>query len=214
MIHHRAAWMAVVPLLAATTALGQAGTSAPAPGQNCALVTQAHADASAGTANVNHDGSPLPGIPAPDISRGFQGIPRSAQPPLTASQRRILECTYHFDDADADMPYVLFIPSSYVPGKPAPLIVDLHGLNITPLMQMLFDGTTDLAERYGFIVVAPMGLSLSGWWGARSGRPGELSELDAMNVLKLVRERYTVDSDRIYLISVRSPDVAWTRPSR
>jgi len=190
-------------LLVAAHALGQSATPAQlAPGQSCAFVTQAHADASAGTANVNHDGSPLPDIPAPDIARGFQGIPRSAQPPLTASQQRILECTYHLADADADMPYVLFVPSSYVPGKPAPLIVDLHGLNITPLMQMLFDGTTDYAERYGFIVVAPMGFSLSGWWGAntRNGRPGELSELDAMTLLKSMRQRYTVDPDRIYLM--------------
>ena len=200
MIHHRAAWIAAIAPLLAPTAFAQGGMPPPAPGQNCAVVTQAHADASAGTPNVNHDGSPLPGTPAPDISRGFQGIPRSAQPPLTASQRRILECTYHLPEADADMPYVLFVPSSYEPGKPAPLRVDLNGLKITPLMQMLFDGTTDLAERYGFIVVAPMGFSLSGWWGARPGRPGELSELDAMTVLKLVREPYTIDSDRIYLM--------------
>ena len=198
----RHAWISgAALLLAATTAFAQGATPADlAPGQHCAFVTQAHADASAGTPNVNHDGSPLAGIPAPDISRGFQGIPRSAQPRLTASQQRILECTYRFPEADADMPYVLFIPSTYVAGRPAPLIVDLHGLNITPLMQMLFDGTTDLAERYGFIVVAPMGYSLSGWWGARSGKPGELSELDAMTVLKLVRERYAVDNDRIYLM--------------
>lgn len=171
-----------------------------APGQNCAFVTQAHAEASAGTPNVNHDGSPLPGMSAPDISRGFQGIPRSAQPRLTASQERILECSYRLAEAEADMAYTLFIPSGYTPEKPAPLIVDLHGLNITPLMQMLFDGTTDFAERYGFIVVAPMGFSLSGWWGARSGRPSELSELDAMTVLKLIRQRYSIDSDRIYLM--------------
>jgi pimeloyl-ACP methyl ester carboxylesterase len=188
-------------LLAAATAFAQAATPAQlAPDQRCAFVTQAHADASAGTPNVNHDGSALPGVAAPDISRGFQGIPRSAQPPLTASQQRILECSYHLAGADADMPYALFVPSGYTPGKPAPLIVDLHGLNITPLMQMLFDGTTDLAERYGFIVVAPMGFSLSGWWGARSGTPGELSELDAMTVLKLIREKYSVDGDRIYLM--------------
>jgi poly(3-hydroxybutyrate) depolymerase len=202
MIHRRVAsvsgaWL----LLAATTASAQVATPAQlAPGQQCAFVTQAHADASAGTPNVNHDGSPLPGIPAPDISRGFQGIPRSAQPPLTASQQRILECTYHLAEADADMPYALFIPSGYAPGRPAPLIMDLHGLNITPLMQMLFDGTTDFAERYGFIVVAPMGFSLSGWWGARSGRSSELSELDAMTVLKFIRQRYAVDGDRIYLM--------------
>ena len=171
-----------------------------ATGQTCAPLTQEHADSSAGTANVNHDGSPLPGIPAPDIARGFQGIPRSAQPPLTASQRRILECTYHLAEADADMPYALFVPSTYTPGTPSPLIVDLHGLNITPLMQMLFDGTTDLAERYGFIVVAPMGYSLSGWWGVRTGRASELSELDAMTLLGRIRQQYAIDSSRIYLM--------------
>ena len=205
-------------LLAATSAFAQAGATAAqlAPGQPCAFVTQADADASAGTANVNHDGTPLPGSPAPDISRGFQGIPRSTQPPLTATQRRILQCTYRLAEANADMPYALFVPSSYSPGKPAPLIVNLHGLNITPLMQMLFDGTTDLAERYGFIVVAPMGFSLSGWWGARAGAPvataatkpnsdvryasGELSEIDAMTLLAAIRKAYTIDSDRIYLM--------------
>jgi acetyl esterase/lipase len=191
------AWL----LMATTGASAQPATPAQlAPGQNCAFVTQAHADASAGTPNISHDGSPLPGIAAPDISRGFEGIPRSAQPRLTASQQRILECSYHFGEADADMPYALYIPSGYAAGKPAPLIMDLHGLNITPLMQMLFDGTTDFAERYGFIVVAPMGYTLSGWWGVRSGRPSELSELDAMTLLKLIRERYSIDGDRIYLM--------------
>lgn len=202
MIHRRTVWTSGAwLLLAATSALAQGAASAqPAPAHTCAVVTQAHADASAGTPNVKHDGTPLPGIPAPDISRGFQGIPRSAQPPLTASQQRILECTYHLAEADADMPYALFVPSGYAPGKPAPLIVDLHGLNITPLMQMLFDGTTDFAERYGFIVVAPMGFSLSGWWGSRSGRTSELSEIDAMTLLKSIRQQYAVDSDRIYLM--------------
>lgn len=203
MTHHRVRWTCGLLLLltAATDAFAQATAAQLAPGQNCAFVTQARADATAGTPNINHDGSPLAGIPAPDISRGFQGIPRSAQPRLTASQQRILECTYRLAEADADMPYALFIPSTYAQGKPAPLIVNLHGLNITPLTQMLFDGTTDFAERYGFIVVAPMGFSLSGWWGARSGnRASELSELDAMTLLKSIRERYTVDSDRIYLM--------------
>mgnify|MGYP003579151165 CR=1 FL=1 len=71
------------------------------------------------------------------------------------------------------MPYTLFIPSAYDPAIPTPLVVDLHGLNITPLMQILFNGTTDFAERPGFIMVAPMGFSHDGWWGARSGRTVE-----------------------------------------
>ena len=119
-------------------------------------------------------------------------------------------------EANADIPYTLFVPSTYDPQKPAPLVVDLHGLNITPLQQILFDGTTDFAERYGFIVLAPMGFNLSSWWGSRPGtpvataavKPGgdvrysttELAEIDTMALLKSIREQYAVDSDRIYLM--------------
>jgi acetyl esterase/lipase len=184
-----------------------AGAQTP-PGQTCTQLTQEHADLSAGSPNVNHDGTPLPGVPAPDISRGFNGIPRSAQPLLTASQKRIWECSYHLPEANADMPYALFIPSTWDAKKPSPLIVDLHGLNITPLQQILFDGTTDFAERFGFIVLAPMGYSVTGGWGGRNGRPAagtqrttsELSEIDAMSALKLMREKFNIDSDRIFLM--------------
>ncbi len=119
-------------------------------------------------------------------------------------------------EANADIPYTLFVPSTYDPKKPAPLVVTLHGLNITPLQQILFDGTTDFAERYGFIVLAPMGFNVSSWWGSRAGtpvdtaavKPGgdvrysttELAEIDTMTLLKSIREQYAVDSDRIYLM--------------
>jgi predicted esterase len=216
-----ASWNALLVLVvaaAATPAYAQpaADRFKPPAGHMCATLTQANADASAGTANINHDGTPIPGTPAPDISRGFKGIPRSAQPRLTPSQQRILECAYRLAEANADLPYTLFLPSDYDPQKPAPLVVDLHGLNITPLQQILFDGTTDFAERHGFIVLAPMGFNLSSWWGSRPGtpvataalKPGgdvpysttELAELDTMALLKSIREHYAVDSDRIYLM--------------
>jgi poly(3-hydroxybutyrate) depolymerase len=205
-------------LACALPALAQ--TVSTPPGQTCTALTQAHANDSAGAPNINHDGSPIAGTPAPDISKGFNGIPRSAQPTLTASQRRIWECNYRFAEANADMPYTLFIPSNYDPQKPTPLVVDLHGLNITPLQQILFDGTTDLAEKNGFIVVAPMGYSVTAGWGWSGGgrvsppvetaqmKPGsavhysasELSDLDAMTLLKLVREKLNVDKDRIFLM--------------
>jgi len=196
-------------LLTAVAALAQAP-------ETCTPLMQDHASASAGTPNINHDGTPIPGTPAPDISKGFGGIPRSAQPTLTASQRRIRECTYHFAEANADMPYTLFIPSTYDPAKPTPLVVDLHGLNITPLQQILFDGTTDFAERLGFMVLSPMGFNVSAGWGGRVGAPiptaqakpgsdvhysaSELAELDAVTLLKMVRGQYNVDSDRIFLM--------------
>ena len=211
-------WTTLALTLVSVDAFAQRAPSAAAlaPGQTCTVVTQANADSSAGVPNINHDGAPLAGTAAPDISRGFNGIPRSAQPKLTASQQRILECTYRLAEANAEMPYTLFIPTSYDARKPSPLVVDLHGLNITPLQQILFDGTTDFAERYGFIVVAPMGYSVSGGWGGRVGTPiptaqvkpggdvrysaSELSDIDTMTLLASIREKYTIDHDRIYLM--------------
>jgi predicted esterase len=208
----------LVLVVAVAPAYAQRGVDSArvATGHSCTAITQASADASAGTANINHDGTPIAGTPAPDISRGFKGIPRSAQPRLTASQQRILECTYRLAEANADVPYTLFVPSTYDPKKPAPLVVTLHGLNITPLQQILFDGTTDFAERHGFIVLAPMGFNVSSWWGSRAGtpvdtaamKPGgdvrysttELAEIDTITLLKSIREEYAVDSDRIYLM--------------
>lgn len=191
-----------------------------APDQNCTLLTSSNAQASAGVANINHDGTPLPGIEPPDISQGFFGIPRSEQPPLTESQQRILECNYYLPEANAEIPYTLFIPSSYDGSVPTPLVVDLHGFSITPLQQMLFDGTTDFAEQFGFIVLAPMGYSVADSWGANfSVRPvepvetadinpatnlrytsGELAELDAMTILARIREIYEIDTNRIFLM--------------
>jgi predicted esterase len=210
------AWIALVVLTVAAAPVHAQRAIDAAPGHTCTALTQARADASAGTVNINHDGTPLAGVPAPDISRGFSGIPRSAQPRLTASQQRILECTRRVAEANADLPYTLFLPSTYDPKKPAPLVVTLHGLNITPLQQILFDGTTDFAERYGFIVLAPMGFNLSSWWGSRNGNPvataavkpgseirysnTELAEIDTMTLLKSIRAHYAVDSERIYLM--------------
>ena len=82
---------AVTMLTVLCSAGGAHGQSAPAagrtgPSETCTPLTQARADASAGRPNVRHDGTPLPGVQPPDISRGFVGIPRSAQPsPLRRS---------------------------------------------------------------------------------------------------------------------------------
>jgi poly(3-hydroxybutyrate) depolymerase len=192
-------------------------------GLDCAFLTEAEAAASAGVPNVTHAGVRLDPQPPPstdpnDAIAQRANIPRSAQPPLTASQQRILMCGYELDAANARMPFSLFVPEGYDPAKTWPLIVDLHGAGVTPLQQILFDGTTDFAERDGYIVLAPMGFSTFGGWGPPRGNPvpvetadvnpatgakwamNELSEHDAMTVLGMVRERFNVDADRIYLM--------------
>lgn len=204
----------------APVALSAAETSR---GLDCTFLTAAEAAASAGVPNVTHEGVRLVPQPPPstdpnDAIAQRANIPRSAQPPLTASQQRILMCGYELDAANARMPFSLFVPEGYDPTRKWPLIVDLHGAGVTPLQQMLFDGTTDFAERDGYIVLAPMGFSTFGGWGPARGAPvlvetadvnpetgakwatHSLSEHDAMTVLGMVRETFNVDAERIYLM--------------
>lgn len=214
-------------LLAAACATAPGGVretaAQTARGLDCAFLTEAEAAASAGVPNVTHDGVRLVPQPPPstdpnDAIAQRANIPRSAQPPLTASQKRILMCGYELDAANARMPFSLFVPDNYDPAKAWPLIVDLHGAGVTPLQQMLFDGTTDFAQRDGYIVLTPMGFSTFGGWGPARGTPqivdtsdvnpetgakwttNALSEHDALTVLAMVRDAFNVDKDRIYLM--------------
>lgn len=95
----------------------------------------------------------------------------SAQPP----QQRIEKRTYEFKEAGKEMEYALFVPSGYDKEKKAPLIVALHGLGGNPQQMIRSRGLTDQAEKYGYIVVAPMGYNSSGWYGSRG--PGAGSTL-------------------------------------
>lgn len=135
----------------------------------------------------------------------------TAQPPgrkeSSATQARIQKKTYDFKDAGKEMEYALFVPTLYDKTKKTPLVVALHGLGSNPQQIMRYRGLTDLAERYGYVVAAPMGYNSGGWYGARFGRRkadpenlSELSEKDVMNVLDLVRKEYAIDPDRIYLL--------------
>ena len=125
-----------------------------------------------------------------------------------STQSRIEKKTYDFKEAGKKMEYALFVPSTYDKAKKTPLMVALHGLGSNPQQIMRYRGLTDLAEKHGYIVVAPMGYNSSGWYGQknpfkRKVEPENLSELsenDVMNVLAIVRKDYNIDPDRIYLM--------------
>lgn len=126
--------------------------------------------------------------------------------------------TYFFEEAGKDMAYALYVPSSYDGSSEAPLVVLLHGLTSNPTAVIGYQGLTDQAEKYGMIVVAPFGYNEGGWYGSRGpgkdfgietanmftkGAPdnlGELSELDVLNVLEIVRKDFLIDDSRTYLV--------------
>jgi poly(3-hydroxybutyrate) depolymerase len=132
-----------------------------------------------------------------------------AQPGAKNTQSRIEKKTYDFKDAKMEMEYALFVPTTYDKDKKAPLVIALHGLGSNPQQMMRYKGLTDLAEKGGYVVAAPMGYNSRGWYGVRgpkggkSGDPenlGELSEKDVMNVLDVVKKDYAIDPDRVYLM--------------
>ena len=164
---------------------------------------------------------------------GFGNPPATAELerlPQTPSAKGDQERHYFFTAAGREMPYHLYVPASYDPKVGAPLVVALHGYGGN--QDYFFAVVKDLqalCDRYGYIFVAPMGYSVSGWYGAPMSVPGgpppasgnaparplpppqtgtpeeqlrerQWSEQDVMNVVALVRKDYKVDPARIYLM--------------
>lgn len=139
---------------------------------------------------------------------------------------RVQTRMYHFDDTNVDLPYSLYVSTKVSKDKKAPLVVTLHGLGATQTV-MMTTAAVDLAEEGGYILVAPLGYNVGGWYGSPvmntggrgrgkggDGAPkaappaapanppnlAELSEKDVMNVIALVRKEYNVDDKRMYLM--------------
>jgi len=121
-----------------------------------------------------------------------------------------MERHYVLEGANEVMPYRVYVPTRYTTAAPAPLVIALHGLGANE--DSFFDGyggvPAKLAEQHGFLMAGPLGYRVDGFYGAAMGgapdaamrRRLELSEKDVLEVVRLMREHYNVDTSRIYLI--------------
>jgi len=117
---------------------------------------------------------------------------------------------YLLDAANEIMPYRVYVPTAYNGSRAFPLIVALHGLgaNEDSFMDSYAKTVPALAEARGYIVVAPLGYRIDGFYGfnlpgdssAADRRRVELSERDVMEVLKRMRADYKIDDARVYLM--------------
>jgi poly(3-hydroxybutyrate) depolymerase len=122
-----------------------------------------------------------------------------------ANTARIETRRYTLPETNEEMEYAVFVSTKVHRERPSPLVIALHGLG-TPPAEFLRRGLLDAAEDDGYIVAAPMGYSLTGWYGANgAGRPlgttsvGELSEKDVLHVLDRMKRDFRIDDRRIYL---------------
>lgn len=133
--------------------------------------------------------------------------------------------TYRFAAAGADMPYRLYVPTSWDGQSKLPLIVMLHGGGSDENRYLDGNGKQllHLAEQHGYALVSPLGYSPLGAYGtplrlpAVFGQPElaakqraavtpeqerilELSEKDVLNVLEIVLNEYPIDDTSIFLM--------------
>ncbi|HIF06514.1 MAG TPA: poly(3-hydroxybutyrate) depolymerase [Gemmatimonadetes bacterium] len=141
-------------------------------------------------------------------------MPERSQANLHALARVELR-TYEMPQADgAEIEYGVYVPTEYDGNRATPLVIALHGLGSRIMYMMEYNNLVELAEEYGYIVATPLGFNERGWYGGRGAgnefnrrredpgpdNLGELSEMDVMNVLAMMRDEYNVDERRIYLI--------------
>jgi len=170
-------------------------------------------------------------IPAACAQPGSYGQPGGFGQPGVFGQpggdSRVKMKSYRLEETGEKIEYALFVSSKVKKKKKNkenekyPLIMFLHGWGAGPAVFMR-GKMLDLAQDEGYIVVAPMGYQPDAGFGAPmgSGPPGggrktqpkkavklglnidELSEMDAMNVLGLIREEYDIDESRKYIIGI------------
>jgi predicted esterase len=106
--------------------------------------------------------------------------------------------SYHSTIDDTEQPYRIYVPSSYRPGQPVPLVIALHQTGADE--NSFFDdashypskqGLKYAAEMYGVLAVCPNARGNTVYRG--------IGENAVLCVLADVKKRFRVDEDRIYL---------------
>ncbi len=98
--------------------------------------------------------------------------------------------------------YLLYVPESYDPSTPTPLVISIHGFAQWPAHQMYTTRWDELADQYGFIVVHPSGTGLPKRWRTSPQAGSETDPLvDVVFISDLIDKleaEYNIDSQRIY----------------
>lgn len=98
--------------------------------------------------------------------------------------------------------YLLYVPASYDPDQPAPLVISIHGYAEWPAHQAQISRWNDLADEQGFIVVYPSGTDFPRRWRTMglSHTKGD-PDLDVQFISDLIDKleaEYNIDPARIY----------------
>ncbi len=91
--------------------------------------------------------------------------------------------------------YLLHLPKDHVVTVPTPLVLALHQFTDTPKGTEDLSGFSEVADRAGFIVAYPKGIS-RGWNAGMRGSPDDVAFIEAL--IDALSQQYNIDQDRIY----------------
>jgi S-formylglutathione hydrolase FrmB len=123
-----------------------------------------------------------------DLSLVDQLMKRSFQP--MASIRGLGETFVTSSKDGTVQPVAVYVPAGYVPGKPAPLVVFLHGRPQSESQLLAPQFVGDLAERTGSIIIAPYGRAYYDFVG---------SENDVYDAYNAALNAFTIDPRKRFL---------------
>ena len=118
---------------------------------------------------------------------------------LTQAQQTI-NTTINHNGIDRD--YILFIPGSYDPATPMPLVFSFHGYTSSGVLNMSYTAFSSIADTAGFILVHPEGTLLNGnsHWNVGGWTIG--STVDDVGFTNMMIDEisagYSINPDRIY----------------
>jgi polyhydroxybutyrate depolymerase len=98
--------------------------------------------------------------------------------------------------------FLLYLPESYDPATPAPLVINLHGFFQWPPNQMRVSQWNELADQFGFIVVYPSGAGFPLRWrvvtdpAEPGGHGKEVTFIS--DLIDGLESEYNIDPARIY----------------
>jgi polyhydroxybutyrate depolymerase len=92
--------------------------------------------------------------------------------------------------------YLLYVPESYDPESPTPLVINIHGFAQWPANQMKVSQWNELADEYGFIVVYPSGTGFPWRWRVTDEPDKEVAFIS--DLISKLEDDYNIDSSRVY----------------
>ena len=102
-----------------------------------------------------------------------------------------------------DRSYQLYVPNSYNPKRPAPLVISLHGYSSKPSDIIFSSRWNDLADEEGVIMAYPLGISSPTYWHtsgtAYYGRSAQTDIQFISDLIDQIEGKYNIDPARIYV---------------